>query len=113
MQSKKYLEKIIPDGVFRKRPILFGGLLYDRREVSAAAVLHKNMKNSTLSINKAIVISYYMFVVKVFKDISGEGGNEILAAGSNGWAYTSDTICFLSLSLILSKFNSFRAKIYG
>jgi hypothetical protein len=27
-------------------------------------------------------------------------------------AYTSDTICFLSLSLILSKFNSFRAKIY-
>ena len=54
-----------------------------------------------------------MFVVKVFKDISGEGGNEILAAGSNGWAYTSDTICFLSLSLILSKFNSFRAKIYG
>jgi len=28
-------------------------------------------------------------------------------------AYTSDTICFRSLSLILSKFNSFRAKIYA
>jgi hypothetical protein len=41
-------------------------------EVSADAVLHMNIENSSFSINTSIVILYYMLVEKVFKDVSAE-----------------------------------------
>lgn len=84
----------------------------DAGEVAAAAVLHDNVEDASISVDVSVVISYDVFVVQVFENISGgeEMRREIKEVVKT---YTSATICFLSRSLMRSKFISFLANIYN
>lgn len=71
VQCKENLHKIVPDGVFRDRSIVALGLFDYNREIATATVFHKNVENTSFTVDVAVVISNNMFMVEVFQDVSG------------------------------------------
>ena len=89
---------------------MFLCLFDDAGEVTTTTVLHEDVEDAGVSVYVSVVISYDVFVVQVFEDIST---GEQMRKGSriSGQTYTSATICFLSRSLMRSKLSSFLANI--
>ena len=70
LQGQQYLHEIVPNGIFRYRSIVFLCLFNDAGEVTTTAVLHEDVEDASVSVDVSVVISYDVFVVQVFEDIS-------------------------------------------
>jgi hypothetical protein len=70
LQRQQYLHEIIPDGVFWDGSVVFLCLFDYGREVPATAVFHEDVEDTCLSVDISVMISYNVFVVKVFQNIS-------------------------------------------
>jgi uncharacterized alkaline shock family protein YloU len=107
------LEEIVPDGVFGYGSVLFRCLLDNGGEVATAAVFHKDIENSSVSVDVSVVVSYNVVVMKVFENVPARRCcQSLVKIQGSVRTHTSATICFLSRSLILSKLSSLRANIY-
>ena len=69
MQSKKCLHEIVPYRVFGYRSVISLGLFNDGRQVAAAAELHEDVQNPSVSVNISIVVSYNVFVMEVLENV--------------------------------------------
>ena len=89
-------------------------MLDDGREVTSAAVLHNDVKDTRLAVNISVVVANYVFMVKVLENVSGKATTQNVSLKREEWrrkwTNTSATICFLSRSVIRSKLSSFLAK---
>ena len=45
-------------------------LFDNRREVATSTIFHEDVKNASIAVDESIVISYNIFMMKVFKDIT-------------------------------------------
>lgn len=70
VQREEDLHEIVPNDVLRDGTILLHCLFDDGGQVSTTAVLHKNIEDTSVSINVTVVISYNVVVVQVFEDVS-------------------------------------------
>ena len=70
VEREEDLHKVVPDGVFWDRSAVSLGLFDDAREVAAAAVFHENVEYPGIAVDVAVVISYNVFVVQVFEDVT-------------------------------------------
>lgn len=88
--------------------------LDDVGQITPATVLHRDVQYPKLSVYMSVVIAHDVFMVQVFQDIAAESAQVSISKKRHGRkeskkTHTSDTICFRSLSVIRSKFNSLRA----
>lgn len=72
MQSKKCLHKVVPYCIFGYRSVMSLGLLDDGGQVAAATVFHEDVENSSVSVDISIMVSYNVFVMEVFEDVTVE-----------------------------------------
>lgn len=70
LQGQQYLHEIVPNGIFRNGSVVFLCLFDDAGEVTTTAVLHKDVEDTSVSVDVPVMISYDVLVVQLFEDVS-------------------------------------------
>lgn len=70
VQCEEDLHKVMPYRVFRDRSAMPLGLLDNGRQIASATVFHEDVKDTRIAIDITVMIAYYVFVMKIFEDIT-------------------------------------------